>query len=757
KMVTEELLTSLINIILQSDYSSAQVEAARAIKSLADIGVLDKEMVIEKLLIPLNNNLQSRDSMTQTRAARAIKSLADAGVLDKEMVTEKLLTSLINIILQSDYSLAQVEAARAIKSLADAGIWDKEMVTEKLLTSLINIILQSDDSWAQVEVARAIKSLADIEVLDKKMVKKKIDLSKLKRPVPEQFRYYYLRLLETLEDNPIIAYQMISAWSPEEMSEFVQILDYFVKCVALNSSYGTEISNSHFLERSLITSALFLINDPKAFLSHLRQKIKITISDNSIKLAIKVYEVASVNAARGLIKVLGLDKDNVIILYDNEIDSEQAGRFFPEYDTRAFSGFTDRGFIRIEFHDYGNMKIVTSGDFLAVSLPYTPFKFNLPERGSEEELSSAREALGIGARKVIVIGSPSDVEFNEFIRSYNSLYDNLPYAQRPLLIIGFRQRRNENELRLLGSLSGQSIAVRSDANAVLPNVTSNNVLILNTAGELLKMYALADVAIVGQDRNIFEPVSQKAAILYFEGNWQNNGDAKEMLAEAGAVQVFSRENLEQLITDSDKARQMAEKRLKAVEAYKKKIESKAIEFALQIIGTRTQLINKLINASSTPLNTSNERTNVSRTTSSSAQVRQEEGQFRVPANTGGIDFRTLPIVTQAVTSLSANISSSVLQNLVSINLEEEWSQIERMTSSGITPSSQRLKEYIQTSCAQDSIFQVREKILLCISDILRLQEERCDYTDATLRDILVVLESIENTQDLRQVFLGKGI
>ena len=80
-----------------------------------------------------------------------------------------------------------------------------------------------------------------------------------------------------------------------------------------------------------------------------------------------------------------------------------------------------------------------------------------------------------------------------------------------------------------------------------------------------------------------------------------------------------------------------------------------------------------------------------------------------------------------------------------------------MTSSGITPSSERIKEYIQTSCAQDNITQDKDKILLCISDILRLQEERCDHTDATLRDVLVVLESTKSTQELKQVFLGRTI
>lgn len=444
----------------------------------------------------------------------------------------------------------------------------------------------------------------------------------------------------------------------------------------------------------------------------------------------------------------------MIILYDKEIDSEQAERSFPAYDIRPFQGFAQQGVIRIEFHDYGEMKLDTSTGSISASLPYTPFKFNLPEGLSEEELSSMRELLGIGSRRVIVIGSPSDVEFNEFIQAYNSLYGSFPYAQRPLLIIGFRQRRNENELRLLGSFSGQSIAVRSDNKSPLPNVASNNVLILNTVGELLKMYSVADVAIIGNDRNIFEPASQKAAVLYFEGNWQNNKEAKQALIKVGAAQLFSKENLEKLLADFSLTEKMAKKGLEAVEAYKKEVQIKAEKFGLQIIGISSQMRDKLISASPAVILDRPEAF------SSAMGAQTSENQASSPLipgtrKFGGIDFRSLPIVTQAMSNLSANISSSAIQNLVGINLDEEWQEIERMASSGITPSSERIKEYIQTSCAQENIIQDKDKILLCISDILRLEEERCDHTNPTLRDILVVLESMSNTQELRQVFLGK--
>jgi len=149
----------------------------------------------------------------------------------------------------------------------------------------------------------------------------------------------------------------------------------------------------------------------------------------------------------------------------------------------------------------------------------------------------------------------------------------------------------------LGSLSGQSIAVRSDATAPLPNVRSNNVLILNTAGELLKMYALANIAIVGNDRNIFEPASQQAAVLYFEGGWQNNREAKDALVEVGAAKIFSKENLERSISVSDETAEMAKNGTRAVETYRREVEYKAEEFVLQIIGAKPQLRSKFITSS----------------------------------------------------------------------------------------------------------------------------------------------------------------
>lgn len=127
--------------------------------------------------------------------------------------------------------------------------------------------------------------------------------------------------------------------------------------------------------------------------------------------------------------------------------------------------------------------------------------------------------------------------------------------------------------------------------------------------------------------------------------------------------------------------------------------------------------------------------------------------FLATDKTGGIDFRFLPIVTQAINNLSLNTFRISLSRLDGINLNQEWLQIQELAEAGITPSTERIKEYIQVSCLKDKLNDMR-KVISCIADILRAEEESCSSTDPTLRDILVVLESGRSIQELKAVFTG---
>jgi len=131
------------------------------------------------------------------------------------------------------------------------------------------------------------------------------------------------------------------------------------------------------------------------------------------------------------------------------------------------------------------------------------------------------------------------------------------------------------------------------------------------------------------------------------------------------------------------------------------------------------------------------------------------GSIPQQENLGGIDFRALPIVTQAMNNLRLSASSSIsLSQLNSINLNQELQEIQRLLGAGMTPATERIKEYLQASCAKGSILQDKDKVILCIADILRSQEQTCSTTDPALRDILVVLETSGSSVELSRIFLG---
>lgn len=123
--------------------------------------------------------------------------------------------------------------------------------------------------------------------------------------------------------------------------------------------------------------------------------------------------------------------------------------------------------------------------------------------------------------------------------------------------------------------------------------------------------------------------------------------------------------------------------------------------------------------------------------------------FPTDGKTGGIDFHSLPIVTNAIGNLRI-----VSDNIPNVNLTSEWREIERLVQSGITPAGERIKEYLQVSCYQGKIIQDRKKVVNCISEIFRQQEENYVPTEPILRDILVVLESNSSMEDFRAVFIS---
>jgi predicted unusual protein kinase regulating ubiquinone biosynthesis (AarF/ABC1/UbiB family) len=108
---------------------------------------------------------------------------------------------------------------------------------------------------------------------------------------------------------------------------------------------------------------------------------------------------------------------------------------------------------------------------------------------------------------------------------------------------------------------------------------------------------------------------------------------------------------------------------------------------------------------------------------------------------GGIDFRALPIINQQINMGMLKLSPTDLNRLGNINLDSEWGEIQNMVNAGIIPSNERVKEYVLASCLRQNLGNQMNKVLGCIADIMRMEEDRVVDADVELKDMLVLIEA----------------
>ena len=65
-----------------------------------------------------------------------------------------------------------------------------------------------------------------------------------------------------------------------------------------------------------------------------------------------------------------------------------------------------------------------------------------------------------------------------------------------------------------------------------------------------------------------------------------------------------------------------------------------------------------------------------------------------------------------------------------------------------------VRKHVRSRNGQRPIAVRIEKVISCITDILRSEEDTCCATEPMLEDILVVLESGRSNQELKAVFTG---
>ncbi|MFA5311235.1 MAG: hypothetical protein WC355_02865 [Candidatus Omnitrophota bacterium] len=116
-----------------------------------------------------------------------------------------------------------------------------------------------------------------------------------------------------------------------------------------------------------------------------------------------------------------------------------------------------------------------------------------------------------------------------------------------------------------------------------------------------------------------------------------------------------------------------------------------------------------------------------------------------PENTGGIDFRALPMIIQPMGNfkgLNFQLPQLSRAELEKVDVALGIQQIKKMVQGGILPSGERVKELVAACVQKGEINAYADNLLLSLVDILKLEEENACESQPELREALVIVDSI---------------
>lgn len=306
------------------------------------------------------------------------------------------------------------------------------------------------------------------------------------------------------------------------------------------------------------------------------------LDEGGTTLVLETHEIASLNAAGGLAGLLKLGPGKAVIRYGGQVSEPLARERFPGYALSAQFSPRPRG-LYVRFSDEVEARL-EAGEWVA---PRNPYQCALLRRVPDLERRRLREAMRLAeGRKVVVLASPDEMEARLVLQAYRELE---PF-RRPLLILGLRQPYEGLMKRNLIRRGFRAVD-RDAPDGALSAFGQAEIVVLNTAGEILKLLAAADLAIVGHDRNIFEPASQGVPVLYFSGTWLNNTTAKRLLDESGGAAAVDLSRLaEQMAQILDRPQTMIEGTQRAVQAFNQEVvpAAKLVGSIIMAAGVLTQ-------------------------------------------------------------------------------------------------------------------------------------------------------------------------
>ncbi|MBQ0066695.1 MAG: tetraacyldisaccharide 4'-kinase [Phascolarctobacterium sp.] len=168
---------------------------------------------------------------------------------------------------------------------------------------------------------------------------------------------------------------------------------------------------------------------------------------------------------------------------------------------------------------------------------------------TEQDLLNYRSQLGIeGAYPVIVAGSTHPGEEKALLKVFKAVRAEYPDAR---LLIAPRKPARSEEIAKLAEESGFDVGFRSKMLAT--GAEKHAVVMLDTIGELGRIYAVGDIVFVGGSlattggHNVLEPAAHAKPILVGP-NMQNFKDSYSLLSKVGACKMV--QNVSELITET---------------------------------------------------------------------------------------------------------------------------------------------------------------------------------------------------------------
>jgi 3-deoxy-D-manno-octulosonic-acid transferase len=198
------------------------------------------------------------------------------------------------------------------------------------------------------------------------------------------------------------------------------------------------------------------------------------------------------------------------------------------------------------------------------------------------DAAAARGSMGLGAKDVVwIAGSTHSPEERTLVDVFARLKKTTPELR---LVLAPRHNERAAEVKKTVEAAGMKPVLRSEqvrdaASGGAPDLGVNDgVLIVDTLGELSRLYAGADFVFVGGSliphggQNMLEPAALGKPVLFGPHVTNFQESAERLLQAQGAIQVRDERELEQrlreLLADPEGARALGARGLKAIEEAK---------------------------------------------------------------------------------------------------------------------------------------------------------------------------------------------